>query len=363
MEAPVGTQLAVGAAAFKWLGALFMALGFGSASHSNELLEKYDGDLRQMGAVMRNFTHRDCVPLIQDRFVTMDGANGWFVMDGFCDSIASLLALCALMCLKTQMNWNTSSPNEQELIMFAAFFLGLFIPMLEFCLRTGPITAAAMAGSAAALDEDASYSWSSTHFQFLFLAIQVVESLFTWLNVLAFFSLAVGFLILSWISAERASLVIYSYHRNLGYVIGAFFLLCFLCGLAREVFWWFDAIVFAFESLLGFILLPTWFVMLGIGLANCSSIEDLNAEFGDAVALAAANIRDAKRDASEQAMATQATEKAGRPGMVERANQKASPGGAKADATEKKRWANPMISMDSFDDDAANGDGGGSENK
>ena len=52
-------------------------------------------------------------------------------------------------------------------------------------------------------------------------------------TALAFFALAMGFLILSRISADRASLVIYKYHRNLGYVVGVFFLLCFVCGLAR----------------------------------------------------------------------------------------------------------------------------------
>eukprot|EP01043_Picozoa_sp_COSAG02_P010853 COSAG02_NODE_391_length_23237_cov_42.467672_13_plen_240_part_00 len=236
--------------------------------------------------------------------------------------------------------------------MLAAFFVGLFIPMLEFCLRTGPITAAALAGSAATFDED-EHSWSPTHFQFLFLAIQVVESLFTWLNVLAFFSLAMGFLILSWISADRASLVIYSYHRNLGYVVGVFFLLCFLCGLAREIFWFFDVIVFAFESLLGFIFVPAWFVMLGIGLAHCSSIEDLNAEFGEAVALAAANIKDAKREASEQAMERATAEKADRPGLVARAKKNFERGGDNSGdaATTAQSFNNPMADADDGDED------------
>ncbi len=351
MDVPAGTQLAIGAAVFKWFGALFMAIGFGSAQHSNEVLDKYDGDWRQVGTVMRDFNHSDCVPLIQDRLVTMHGSHSWFVLDGLFDSIASLLALCALMCLKTQMNWNTSTPNEKELIMFAAFFLGLFIPMLEFCLRTGPIAAAALAGSAATFDED-EHSWSSTHFQFLFLAIQVVESLFTWLNVLAFFSLAVGFLTLSWVSPDRASLVIYKYHRILGYVVGVFFLLCFLCGLAREVLWFFDAIVFAFESLLGFIFVPAWFVMLGIGLANCSSIEDLNAEFGEAVALAAANIKDAKREASEQAMEQATAEKADRPGLVARAkNYERSRENSGNAATSVQSFNNPMADADGDEDD------------
>lgn len=350
VEAPVSTQLAVGAAVFKFVGTGFMIAGFLSAHHSNEVLDKYE-DRRQVDTVMRNFNHSDCVPLIQDRFVTMANSHGWFVVDGFCDSIASILAICAMMCLKTQMNWNTRTPNELELITFAAFFLGFCIPMLEFCLRTGPISAAAAAGSAAALDEDATHSWSPTHFQFLFLAVGAVEALFTWLNVFAFFLLAVAFLILSWISAERAGLVIYSYHRKLGYIVGVFFLLCFFCGLAREIFWFFDITVFFFEVILGIILLPIWFVMLGIGLANCSSIEDLNTQFGDAVTLAATNIRDAKRDESEQALANQAAGKAERPGLIERAKNKL---GAKDDDDAgllSNRFSNPMAEEEEDPDD------------
>jgi hypothetical protein len=340
--APAGTQLAVGAAVFKWLGAAFMVAGFSSASHSSEVVDAHGGDPRELMRVMQDFNHSDCVPLIQDRLVTMSGSHGWFVMDGLCDSIASLLALCAILCLKTQMNWNRTTPNELELICFAALGLGLVIPMLEFCLRTGPVAVAAAAGSAATLDADA-HSWSGTHFQFLYLAIMVVESLFTWLNVLAFLLLAVGFLTLSYISAERASLVIYTYHRNLGYAIGGFFLLCFFCGLAREAFWFFDLIVLAFESLLGLILLPIWFVMLGIGLANCSSIQDLKAEFGDMVAIAAAQVTDTKRDASEKSMAERAAEKADRPGLVERAKQKAAKsGGSGDDEYTAAVFSNPM---------------------
>lgn len=116
-------------------------------------------------------------------------------------------------------------------------------------------------------------------------------------------------------------------------------MLCFVCGLAREIFWFFDVIVAVFEAMLGnygqanstrtrfpgifseiacffsgLVLVPLWFVLLGIGLANCQSISTLNGQFADAVAEAAFNLEDAVADqklaqmAEEQAVKREAKE-------------------------------------------------------
>lgn len=214
MEAPVATQLAVGAAIFRWVGAVFMVVGVMSASHSSEISDKYPG--LEAFAVIQDFNHSDCVLLIKDRFVTMEGLQAWVVLNGLCESIAAILALCAIMCLKTQITWSHPSPDEVELIMFGSLCLGLVIPMLEFSLRTGPMSLVAWYGSRAAgvhdggpNDEGVGTGWSDDHFKLLFLTIQIVESLFFWINNFAFLLLGVGFLLLSSISKARASLVIY----------------------------------------------------------------------------------------------------------------------------------------------------------
>jgi hypothetical protein len=82
-----------------------------------------------------------------------------------------------------------------------------------------------------------------------------------------------------------------------------FFMLCFVCSLARELLSFVDVTprtvttwIVLLEALLGLFLVPAWFVMLGIGLGNCQSISALNSQFADAVAEAALNIEDVVAD-------------------------------------------------------------------
>jgi len=51
--------------------------------------------------------------------------------------VAAVLAIAALLSLKTQMSIKRDS-DELELLMMTAFVIGFTIPMLQFCMQAGP---------------------------------------------------------------------------------------------------------------------------------------------------------------------------------------------------------------------------------
>ena len=91
--------------------------------------------------------------------------------------------------------------------MYACFLIGLLIPLLEFCMRIGPYSFVGWVGSEIAKDcpdyPDCSNAdpdqfkvfsgFTDAHIQMMQMSLQVVESLFSWLNVLADLLLGLGF--------------------------------------------------------------------------------------------------------------------------------------------------------------------------
>jgi hypothetical protein len=192
-KAPIGMQLGVLAASFHWFSAvtLFVGIMTNEGEHSAEWETKSPDRMDQMHTVF-NFSHPDSGPMILDRLSRTYDIQGFLVFEGMMESIACVLAICTLMCLKAQMNYRVPA-DDRKMVMYACMILGLLIPMLEFCLRAGPYSFVGWVGNeleknyGPAVDDDAFFkNFADVHIQMLGLTLQVVESLFAWVNVVTF---------------------------------------------------------------------------------------------------------------------------------------------------------------------------------
>ena len=164
-------------------------------------------------------------------------------------------------------------------------------------MRAGPVSFIGWVGSEVAKDKAESTEmtvyrgFSDTHLQLTMMALRTTESVFTWLNVLADLLLGLGFFQLSFIGSKRAKIIVDDKTRLLGLWSAGIFFLTALFGILREsatfigdegwVF--FDMAATATSVVLGVFLVPTYFVLLGVGLGKVYSIEDLNRDLSDAV--------------------------------------------------------------------------------
>lgn len=295
-RAPLGTQLGVLAAGFHWVSALFLVAGFLNADsgHADVWEEKYQNreDRRR---VMTNFSHEDNAPMMQDRMVVLRDFQSWLVFEGIFESIACLLAVCTLLCLKAHMNF-TRPADEKELVMYACMIFGLTIPMLEFCLRAGPVSFVAWVGSESAKEDGMWTGFSPTHVQTLMMTLNVVESLFIWLNVFADLLLGVGFILIAMLGSSRAAVIIDNKAKLVAAWTGAMLLLAYFIGLLQamltEEYRLLMGVIAGLNTVTALFLMPTFFVLLAIGLGRVSSIQALNNDLSEAVAEVGENTAD-----------------------------------------------------------------------
>jgi hypothetical protein len=125
--APLATQLGVAAAAFHWVSALLLVAGFvtSSGAHTAAWEAKYP-EWEDRVRVMNNFSHADCAPMMLDQMQGMSQMQSWLVFEGIFESIACLLAICTIMCLKAHLNYRKPA-DEAELIAFTCMILGLVV--------------------------------------------------------------------------------------------------------------------------------------------------------------------------------------------------------------------------------------------
>lgn len=227
-RAPLATQLGVAAAAFHWVSAILLVVGVGTSdgAHTEDWGAKYP-DWMERRRVMTNFSHEDSAPMMLDQMQGMSQIQSWLVFEGIFESIACLLAICTIMCLKAHLNYRKPA-DEAELIMFTCMILGLVIPMLEFCLRAGPISFVAWIGSEVAKPDGRWTGFSPTHIQSLMMTLEVVEALFQWVNVFADLLLGIGFIMLSTLGSRRAAAIIDARLKLIGAWTGAMFILAFV---------------------------------------------------------------------------------------------------------------------------------------
>ena len=301
-DAPLGMQLAFLAAGCHWLSAvvLFIGIATNDGEHSDEWEQKYP-DLMDRFKIMNDFGHADSALLTKDTLTRMYDMQSFLVAEGLLESCACILAICCLVCVKAQMNYRAPA-DERELVTYACLIFGLAIPMLEFCLRAGPVSFVGWVGheiSKPVVDEPMFKNFGAFHIQMLRLALMTTESLFTWLNTFADLLLGVGFLQLSFLGSTRADIIFDHRTKLTGLWTAAIFLVCFFLGLLREytnasgdhpLYVAMDLTVVALSILLGVFLVPAYFVLLGLGLGRVQSVESLNEEFGDAVAAVGAGL-------------------------------------------------------------------------
>jgi len=302
---PIGWILGIMAGFLHWFSELFLVIGFFTrdASHSQEWADKYP-EWEDRLTTMNNFSHPDSAPMILDRLEQTYNFQFWLVAEGLLESMACVAAICCLMALKAQMNYRRPA-DEREMVMYACFLIGLLIPLLEFCMRVGPYSFVGWVGSEIAKDcpdyPDCSNAdpdqfkvfsgFTDAHIQMMQMSLQVVESLFSWLNVLADLLLGLGFFQLSFIGHQRAKVIIDDRTRLLGLWTAGLFFICFGAGILRESSTivgdggWvlFDMIGTAFSAVLGIFLVPAYFLFLGIGLGKVVAVEDLNRDLSEAV--------------------------------------------------------------------------------
>jgi hypothetical protein len=288
-RAPIGTQLGVLAAAFHWVSALLLVAGFltSEPGHTEDWKARYP-EWEDRQAVMTNFSHADCAPMMLDQMTGMREMQSWLVFEGIFESIACLLAICTILCVKAHMNYKTQA-DEKELIMFSCMILGLTIPLLEFSLRAGPVSFVSWVGSEAAKSDGGMWTgFTPTHIQTLMMTLQVVEALFDYLNVFADLLLGIGFVLMSTLGSRRAAVIIDNRTRLVGAWTGGLLLLAFLFGLLQvssgRVHRLGAGAMAGLNTVIALFLIPTYFVLLGIGLGRVSTIQTLNEDLDDAVA-------------------------------------------------------------------------------
>jgi hypothetical protein len=227
--------------------------------------------------------------MVMDQLERDYSLQGWLVIEGMIDSMACLAAICTLMSFKSQMNYRRPA-DERELIMYACLLIGLLIPMLEFCMRAGPVSYVGwVASESIKTDGTGLYSgFADTHYQVIAVGLQTVEALFTWLNTFADFLLGIGFIQLSFIGTQRAFVIMNDTTRLVGFWTGGLFLAAFVMGMMRETstivggdaYVLFSVLGLALEAILGLVLVPVYFVLLAGGLGRVTSVEDMNKSLG-----------------------------------------------------------------------------------
>ena len=187
--------------------------------------------------------------------------------------------------------------DEKELVMYACMIFGLTIPMLEFCLRAGPVSFVAWVGSESAKEDGMWTGFSPTHVQTLMMTLNVVESLFTWLNVFADLLLGVGFILIATLGSSRAAVIIDNKTKLVAAWTGAMFLLAYFTGLLQVMLTGSGnrlvmGVSAGLNTVTALFLMPTFFVLLAIGLGRVSSIQALNNDLSEAVAEVGENTAD-----------------------------------------------------------------------
>jgi hypothetical protein len=114
--------------------------------------------------------------MIQDRVLRMSDMVPFMVVNGLFQSLACLLAIFALLSLKTQAGFNKTM-DEKEIICYVCFVLGFTIPLLQFAMRSGPVTFIVWIGSDAA--SEAPEFWKNLNppdWHMLYIVLRTVES-------------------------------------------------------------------------------------------------------------------------------------------------------------------------------------------
>ena len=258
----------------------------GAKDCSTPCEELYDGwDASR--AVVGDFGHSDNYPMTLanlERYVDMQGP---IVVSGMIESLALVCAVFALLSLRAQMSFKREeASDEKEIMAFGALFLGFSVPLMELCLRSGPMSYVAWIGRDAVpcaiqqlnsatpttcISED--ITWKNLmpqDFRSLTMSLRITEALFTWINTLAALLIAIGFYLLSTIG-DRTKGIMNDQHIKLGMLIAALSAANFLCGMLREISWLFEIIVVLTDGLLGVILIPGWFLLLGMSMAKRDS--------------------------------------------------------------------------------------------
>lgn len=138
--------------------------------------------------------------------------------------------------------------------------------------------------------------FSPTHVQTLMMTLTVVESLFTWLNVFADLLLGVGFVLIATLGSSRAAVIIDNKTKLVAAWAGAMLLLAFFSGLlqalSEESTRLAQGVSAGLNTVVALFLMPTFFVLLAIGLGRVSSIQTLNNDLSEAVAEVGENTAD-----------------------------------------------------------------------
>ena len=281
---------------------------------------------------MNNFSHPDSGAMVLDQLERDYNLQGWLVAEGMLEAMACLAAICCLMSLKSQMNYRRPA-DERELIMYTCLLIGLLIPMLEFCMKAGPFSFVGwVASETLKTDGTNLYSgFSDTHIQMLSLALNVTESLFSWLNVFADFLLGIGFIQLSFIGTQRAFVIMNNTTRLVGFWTGGLFLGAFVCGMMRETstfagdyaYILFEALGSILSAILGIFLVPIYFVLLAGGLGRVVSVEDMNKSLADIAQFVgeatASDVAEGKKALRAAVMSSEAAARAAEDEMMKKA--------------------------------------------
>ena len=75
------------------------------------------------------------------------------MLEGLLESLACVLVICMLMCVKAQLDAGNVTSDEKELCTFACLLIGFLIPMLEFSMRAGPVSFIGWVGHELGKDE------------------------------------------------------------------------------------------------------------------------------------------------------------------------------------------------------------------
>ena len=127
----------------------------------------------------------DAIALIKLELIRRHDMAKLFTFEGILQSIAALLAVFALLSLRTHMTPPGRANDERETIAFVCLFLGLFLPMLQFSMETGPIQYTARIGRDAQLSGDTSPDWSGFKdgdWKNLFVQQKIEDDRFRWVR-------------------------------------------------------------------------------------------------------------------------------------------------------------------------------------
>lgn len=247
--------------------------------------DMYD-DRMTMLKTMGDFSSPDSHNLMLMSIERTVDSQGPIVLSGLVDCIALLCAICGLLALKAQMSFNRKeAADEKELIAFFCLILGFLLPLLELALRSGPMSYVAwVGGDAVRCQRDPSTcdaaiwkKFEAADFRSLWMALRITEALFTWLNTLTAALQATGFWLLTAVAPSKGKSILTPKHNKIGYVVAALCAVNFLCGVMREVAWYFEIGVLLTDAVLLLVALPAWFVFLGLALKKLDSIESMNA--------------------------------------------------------------------------------------